>query len=394
MKRPPAPEWARRLKKWAEPFERFVRDYTAGLKARDLQRLFEADASNAYKILVRDQSQPEQQKQGFDLFLHRVKVVFLGLSYKLSPARRVLFAAAILFAVLGIVRFDYSPGRGGINLDDSLLWFLCSIVGLVFLLGLELVDRVRIRDELEIARQLQHDLLPQVPPPIPGYLFAFSYRTANEVGGDYYDFIPIGDGRFAIISGDASGHGMAAGLLMAITNAALRLAIDIDSEPEKVVRLVNRLLVHTGGKRAFMTLFFAVLEPESGRFDYVCAGHPFPFLRRANGEIVELGSGALPLGLRPEIKPSPASITIEPGDLLLLYSDGLPEAVNRETDADYGFDRLRRAFAPGGVPQEVHDRILCDLGAFLRAEPPNDDISLVVMNRFATPPPPPPPPGP
>ena len=94
----------------------------------------------------------------------------------------------------------------------------------MFLLALELVDRVLVRDELEVARQLQRDLLPSERPDCPGYRIAHSYRTANEIGGDYYDFLPLPDGRLALVIGDASGHGMAAGLLMAIANAALKLA--------------------------------------------------------------------------------------------------------------------------------------------------------------------------
>ncbi len=101
----------------------------------------------------------------------------------------------------------------------------------MLLLVLELADRVVVRDELEVARELQRELLPRQAPEVPGYEFAFSYRTANTIGGDYYDFLPLEDGRLVVLMGDASGHGIAAGLLMAIANSALKLGFDADPDP-------------------------------------------------------------------------------------------------------------------------------------------------------------------
>jgi sigma-B regulation protein RsbU (phosphoserine phosphatase) len=318
-------------------------------------------------------------------------MVFLGLSYKLKPARRVLFAGAVVFLLLAIIRYDFLTPGGSFQIDDSPLLFLISTGMLLFLLGLELVDRIHVRDELEIARQLQHDLLPHLPPQLAGYQFAFSYRTANEVGGDYYDFIPVDGGRMALVAGDASGHGIAAGLLMAIANATLKLALDLDPRPERVIRLLNKVLFQTGTSRAFMTLFVGLLDPSSGRLEYVCAGHPFPLLRHVNGELEEIGRGALPAGIRAELELSPAEVVIAPGETLVMYSDGIPEAVRQSTGADFGFDRLRHLIVPPGSPQEIHDRVLTNLDQFLAGEPRSDDVSLVVIRREATPPLPPPP---
>jgi hypothetical protein len=381
---------ARRLKHRLEPFDRFVREYTSGLRPRDLQRLFDHDAAEAYRTLTRDQSEAPPHLEGIKLLWHRIKVVFLGLSYKLKPARRVLFAGAMVFLLLAIVRYDFLTPDGSFQVDDSPLLFLISSGMLLFLLGLELVDRIHVRDELEIARQLQHELLPQQAPQLAGYQFAFSYRTANEVGGDYYDFIPVAEGRLALVAGDASGHGIAAGLLMAITNATLRLALDLDPRPERVIRLLNKVLFRTGTSRAFMTLFVALLDPDSGRLEYVCAGHPFPLLRHVSGELEEIGTGALPAGIRAELELSPAEVVIAPGETLIMYSDGIPEAVRQSTGDDFGFERLRHLVVPPGSPQEIHDRILTNLDQFLAGEPRSDDVSLVVIRRQPEPPPPPP----
>jgi serine phosphatase RsbU (regulator of sigma subunit) len=184
-----------------------------------------------------------------------------------------------------------------------------------------------------------------------------------------------------VVTGDASGHGIGAGLLMAIVNATLKLAIELDPSPAQVARLVNRVLVRTGDHRAFMTLFYGLLDPATGHLDYVCAGHPFPLLRRSGGDVLELGTGCLPLGLRDHLRLQPGSVELCPGDLLVLFSDGIPEAAHRASGTDFGFDRLRHLVEPGGTPQQVHHRILADLDLFLRGEPRADDVSLVVVGR-------------
>ncbi|MDD5562815.1 MAG: PP2C family protein-serine/threonine phosphatase [Thermoanaerobaculaceae bacterium] len=333
-------------------------------------------------MITREQDLSAEPRGWLRRGLFRAKVLFLGLSYKLTPARRVLFAAAIVAAIFGLFKFNAVIDTTRVNIDFSSLWLLVSVVLLVFLLALELVDRVLVRDELEVARQLQRDLLPAAAPDIPGYAVAHSYRTANEVGGDYYDFLPLADGRVALVIGDASGHGMAAGLLMAIANAALKLAVEVDPAPARVATLLNRVLFRTGDRRAFMSLFYGVLEPASGRLAFVCAGHPFPLLRTAAGEIRELGSGSYPLGIRPEVDARSSEVTISPGDLLALYSDGLPEAANAAGEA-IGYDALRALLQEPGGPQEIHDRLRRALDTHVGGEPLRDDVTTVVIARLA-----------
>jgi serine phosphatase RsbU (regulator of sigma subunit) len=257
-----------------------------------------------------------------------------------------------------------------------------------------------VRDELEVARELQRQLLPRVAPALAGWEVAHSYRTANAVGGDYYTFRELPDGRVAVVGGDASGHGIAAGLIMVIAHSTLRLATDQDPRPEAVVPLVNKAIASAGGRRAFFTMFYGLLEPASGRLDFVCAGHPFPLLRHADGEVVELGRGGLPLGIRRQLDLAPETVTLAPGDLLLIYSDGIPESVRRSSGETFGFERLRHLVALGGSAGEAHDRVVGAFDAFLSGEPQSDDISLVALSRAGAPtdsradPPPPPPPPP
>jgi hypothetical protein len=365
--------------------ERFVKDYTAGLDTRDLRRLFDRDATRAYQVLTREHDGTPEPRGGFRRFLYRAKLAFLGLSYKLTPARRLLFAASLVAFLLGFVddpQVVVTRGKTAWSLDFSPFWFGLSLAMMAYLLALELVDRIRVRDELEVARELQEDLLPHDVAPIPGYDFAHSYRTANEVGGDYYDLTPLPDGRVSLLVADASGHGMAAALVMAIANATLKTALDLDPSPERVIALLNRTLCRTGTKRTFMTVFYALLDPQTGVMEYVCAGHPFPVLRRADGTLEELGCGGLPLGIREPLEVLPATVVLQPGDLVLLYTDGLAEALDSQGREAFGYSRIAALAGDGGSPVMVHDRILKAFDRHVGDEPLKDDLTLLVAARL------------
>jgi hypothetical protein len=363
----------------------FFRDYTEGLSSRDVKRLFDRDAARAYEVLTREHSREPEPKKGLQRFLFRARLAFLGLSYKLSPPRRLLFGLSLLAFVIALVSgsgISYSSRRIGLSLGVSPFWTTVSVGGLVFLLALELVDRVRVRDELEVARELQEDLLPHDLPLVPGYLFAHSYRTANEVGGDFYDVTLLPDGRLSLMVGDASGHGMAAGLVMAIANATLKTALDLDPSPERVLELLNRTLCRTGTRRTFMSVFYAVLNPGTGELDYVCAGHPFPLLRRTGGRLEELGCGGFPLGIREPLHVVRHTVRLEPGDLLLLYTDGLPEALDLQGRTAFGYEKIQAALQLGGTPQQVHDTLLRSFDHHVGDESLRDDLTLVVIARL------------
>lgn len=326
--------------------------------------IFHRDARRAYAVLDRDGRFREEPEGVVGKLLHRIRVVFAGVAGQLTPGRRWLFILCLVAA--GV---DPTP------------WSLIACAGLFFLLLMELVERVALRDELEIARDLQRDLLPAEPPTIEGYRVATSWRTANEVGGDYHDFLPASEGRTAIVVGDASGHGMAAGLLMAIASATLKAAVDSDPEPQQVAEQLNRALHRAGGRRAFMAIFYGLLDPGSGRLDFICAGQPFPLLLRAAGGVEELGEGALPLGIHERARPSAGSNILEQGDRLILFTDGLAEAVAGPDEEAFGFDRIRQLATAGGSAVEIHDRILAAFERHIADQPLADDITLVVISR-------------
>jgi hypothetical protein len=375
-----------KARRYVQQTRTFITDYTEGADADQFRRLFNRDVADAYQVLNRDRDDEEPTDE-LALWTHRAKVVFLGLSYKLQPTRRLIFAGSLLLALFGLIADDpltYSGERLSVSIEFSPIFFLASIASLVLVLTMELVDRIRVRDELEVARELQSDLLPDEVPDVPGFQVAHSYRTANTIGGDYYDLLPTPDGRIAVVVGDASGHGIAAGLLMALANASLKTAIDLDPAPVAVIRLLNRALFRTGDRRAFMTLFYSVLDPVSGDLEYICAGHPFPLLRRAGGAIEELGTGQLPLGMRPELDVSTQTVHLDDGDLLVLFSDGLPEAIGEQGEA-FGFDRIRTLLGGIGSPQTIHDRILMAFDQHLGGESLTDDLTLLVMARNLVP---------
>lgn len=386
-----------RARRRADRVQEFFRDYAGGVSGKQIRRLFDHDAAEAWNVLTRDQVLADEPEDGLGRFLFRARVFFLGLSYKLSPPRRLLFAAALVLTLVALftdwnVRRD--TGRVAFSLDTDPLLYVVAVGCLVFLLALELVDRVRVRDELEVARQLQQDLQPAEAPRVEGWRFAHVYRTANEVGGDFYDFPLLPDGRVVLAIGDASGHGMAAGLLMAIAHATLHTALDLDPDPVRVGEILNRALCRAGDRRAFMTFFYGLLDPVSGHLDYVCAGHPYPLLRRTAGTVEELGRGGLPLGMRPALALRREAAEVAPGDLLFLYTDGLPEAVD-PVDRAYGFERLRQVVATGGGAEATRDRVLADLDRHRGERDVVDDVSvLVVARQVGLPPPPPPPPPP
>ncbi|MGV8040539.1 MAG: PP2C family protein-serine/threonine phosphatase [Thermoanaerobaculaceae bacterium] len=357
--------------------------YTGDLRTSDVQRLFDRDAARVWRVLTRDETRSTAAGTPLGRGWLRLKLLLVGLSAKLSPPRRLLFGVALVTFVLGLVARQAELSYGEVVIRFPSLYLVVAFALMVFLLALELADRLLVRDELEVARELQRELLPRAVPELPGYRFAHASRTANEVGGDYHDYIPLPDGRLALVIGDASGHGMASGLLMAITSAVLKLALELDPTLERVFGLVNRVLCRTGDRRAFMTLFVGILDPSTGALTYACAGHPFPLLRRAGGALEELGQGGLPLGLRLERAVAASATVLEPGDTLVLYSDGLPEAANPRGEP-LGFERLEYCLRPGGDPPSVVARLLASLDTHAGTEPLRDDLSLVVVQRPAT----------
>ena len=350
----------------------------------------------------REETGPEakrRQRSGkgaapFFRFLRTANAVLFGLSQRLAPARRVLFGAVLLFILLSmqgpaVSRSTRKIGSGVRRTSEYRFYFdngylLASITLLTLLLAMELVDKINFRDELDLARELQSSLIPKLLPTPAGYEIGAHNRIANMVGGDIYDFVVLPDGRLAILFGDASGHGMTAGLVMAVAHAAFRTQLETDPGPEAMFATLNRILCRTGGPRAFFGCVYLLLSPD-GSFIGSVAGHP-PVLRIAgSGEVLErVGKGAYPLGVKTPLQWSTESGRVEPGQALLLHSDGLSEARDASGaefgDARVEFSVRRAAASPAPALVEALARDVMD---FCGREAPEDDVSIAVIRRLA-----------
>jgi len=240
-----------------------------------------------------------------------------------------------------------------------------------------------VEQELGTARSIQHALLPKDLPKLEGWKIAYHYQPAREVGGDFYDFLRLDDGRVGLVIGDVSGKGIAAALVMANTQSVLRaVARRGNIAPGRVLAEANEVLYAYIPSGTFVTCFYGVLDPESGRLVYANAGHDPPYSQRG-GEAKELRARGMPLGLMPGMPYEEKEAVLAAGDDLLLYSDGLVEAHNPEGDM-FGFPRLRKlimAKSTGSV-EELVDFLLAELARFTGTDSEQeDDITLVTLER-------------
>jgi serine phosphatase RsbU (regulator of sigma subunit) len=243
-----------------------------------------------------------------------------------------------------------------------------------------LEERTRIEQELRTAQFIQRALLPREVPPLPGWQVMPFYRPAREVGGDFYDFLPFEDGRLGIVIGDATDKGVSAALLMATTCTMLRTAALGSISPGEVLARVNDLLAANIPTGMFVTCFYAILDPGNGCLRYANAGHDLPFWRHSSG-VSELRATGMPLGMMPGSRYDVQEATVEPGDSLLFYSDGLVEAHNAER-AMFGFPRLMALMATHAGGTALVDFLLCELASFTGEHvEQEDDVTLMAVHR-------------
>jgi serine phosphatase RsbU (regulator of sigma subunit)/predicted ester cyclase len=202
----------------------------------------------------------------------------------------------------------------------------------------------RIEQELWVARRIQRGLLPKVTPALDGWQLVPHYQPAREVGGDFYDFLQLEDGRLGLVIGDVSGKGVPAAVLMASTRSILRAVAQRSSPPGHVLEEVNEILVSDVPPNTFITCFYGVLEPESGHLSYANAGHNPPCYRRHDGSATELRARGMPLGLMSGMHYDQEATTLMPGDGILFYSDGLVEARDPQ-GVMFGLPRLKSLVA-------------------------------------------------
>lgn len=242
-------------------------------------------------------------------------------------------------------------------------------------------QRERIEQQLRVAQLIQQQFLPETLPELGGYELAALYRPASAVGGDFYDFIELPDGRLMVVVGDVTDKGVPAALVMSSTHALLRAAAPRLVEPGAVLADVNELLCGDIPAHMFVTCLVLVLDPATGVIDFANAGHPLPYLRRATGGVEEMRARGMPLGLLTGMEYEQKQVTLEPGDALLLHSDGLAEAHDPGHEM-FGFPRLAALVADGPTGAKLIDRCVAELAAFVgEGREQEDDITLVTLER-------------
>ena len=241
-----------------------------------------------------------------------------------------------------------------------------------------------IERDLDLAHKVQRGLLPAAPPTVPGYYFFDFYEPANQVGGDYYDYVELPDNRLAIVVADVSGKGVSAALLMAKLSGEVRYCLASEPDPAMAMSRINTSFSRSGWQDRFVTFVLAVLDSERHELTIVNAGHMAPFLRHNKGQVDPIGEEetGLPLGVENEYEYQAYTRSLEPGDYLAMFTDGFSEAMNCDNEL-YGMDRLRELLANETTPvKELGRRILDDVKQFVGGRPQSDDMCLACFGRM------------
>jgi phosphoserine phosphatase RsbU/P len=380
---------SRRLQDW-------MQTYVHDLKAEDLQRLFTRDTREAYEFFARHIDSREFE----GLPWHRraavqLRLFFTAFTMKLSPARRVVYAVSLIFAVSGfftLVRWHLAQARlgrvtvgfPGVTLPDGMLALVVAFALVNLLVLLEVADRLSLKNDLEIAREIQKAMLPPGRYRAPGADVAGLSRPANTVGGDFYEILPLGDGRLVTAVGDVAGKGSPAALLMALLLAMMRTLVDERLEPAALMERLNIQVCRQAPGTRFITLFYSVFDMATGELTYVNAGHTQPLVLHADGRVTHLTDGGVALGMFEASTYKTGRLALAPSDLLAIYSDGITEAENREG----------RPFDEGGLEEvllaERNNNVAAIGAAVVRAVEIYtsdvrfaDDLTLLLLRRSA-----------
>jgi serine phosphatase RsbU (regulator of sigma subunit) len=281
---------------------------------------------------------------------------------------------------------EASPESGDVLLDPYSSAYDALVRNLTWRIRAEKArERERLKQELSVARRIQQALLPKATPKFNGWQLAAYYRPARQVGGDFYDFLELPNGHLGIVVGDATGHGMPAALLMATTRGMLRAVAQHLDSPGEVLARVNDAICPEIPPNMFVTCFYAILDPADGRLLFANAGHNLPYLRRDGQRSSDLWARGMPLGLMPRMSYEENETSLESGESILFYSDGLVEAHNPHREM-FGFPRLREVVDEyGSAGGSLVERLINDLSGFVGAgSEQEDDITLVVLQRLRT----------
>jgi len=375
----------------------FFDQYTQGLTPADFQRLFTRDTPEAYRYFTRHLDRAKiDALPWYRRWFVEIRLLFTAFSMRLSPARRILYAGAVLAATIGLLQLFRGVARQTLVLfpftlhpplpqwAPGTMWLFVAFAAVNLLILMEVADRLSLKGELEIARDIQLAMLPGGAYEAGDAVMCGVTRPANTVGGDFYDILQRADGRWVVTVGDVAGKGSPAALLMALLLAMLRTLVD---EGLETSRLLTRLNVQVGRhspKDRFITLFYGLYDPPTGRLEFVNAGHLPPIIQRRDGRFERLGSagGGPALGMFDEASYTAREIQLEPGDRLVLFSDGITEAENPRGQPfeEFGIEQVLTSTA-GQTPEAIGRALLAAAERHAGDARLSDDLTALVVQR-------------
>jgi hypothetical protein len=309
--------------------------------------------------------------------------IFMALAHRLSPPRRLAFAVAVLAAILGWTKFIiFCLNIEAADRSSGAFWIVISFVVIVMLLFMELRDKLDLKGDLEVAREIQFGLVPSEPFSEGSIKIWHYMRPANTVGGDYYDIIKLDDSRIGIVVGDVSGKGIPAALLMALLLSSLRTLVSAGLRGTELISRLNDYLCANIPLGSLVTLFYGELELASGKLTYVNAGHNPPFLMRLGKQLERLPVTSIVLGFLAGSAYESQETCLGNGEGLLLFTDGITEAFN-EKEEEYGEPRLADFLQSHAdePPPRLIESITEDVVAFCSSSRPSDDMTLMFVAR-------------
>jgi len=383
----------------------FITRYTHDLTPEELGKLFTRETPEAYRFFARGINTAELE--GLPWHQKTIKYAqgfFLAFTMRLSPARRLMYGVALAFAVIGLLQLFSGFGMMRVPIPIALFFVNIRIPAPLFANGtiallvgfllmnllvlLEVADRLSLKRDLEVAREIQNAMLPEGTWSGPGVEAFGLTKPANTVGGDFYDILPQPDGTVLVALGDVAGKASPAALLMALLLAILRTLVD---EGLPLTALVQRLNIqvsrHAPASR-FITLFLASFTPSTGRLEFVNAGQTPPLLRRQNGSIERLMQGGVALGMFEGSTYQAGEVHLNPGDALLMYSDGLTEAESPDGQPfdEAGLERTLALFAGAyqkTAAAELGKAVFDAVERHRRDQRLQDDLTVLVLSRLA-----------
>jgi sigma-B regulation protein RsbU (phosphoserine phosphatase) len=366
---------------------RFFEAYTQGLTTVDLERLFTRDTPEAYRFFTRAIDFDQLKKLPWHRrTLAHARLFFLAFTLKLTPARRAIYGLSLVCILVGLVELFQEMQLLLVPhpvFAAGTMWLVAGFLLVNLLVLLEVADRLTLKNDLEIAREIQQAMLPRGAFHMPG-LEAFGMtRPANTVGGDFYDIMPLPDGRVLLALGDVAGKGSPASLLMALLLAMMRTLVD---EGLDGAALADRLNIQVGKhapRSRFVTLFVATLNPATGEFVYVNAGQNPPLVRRLNGSYERLRAGGMALGMFEHATYTAGTTHVGAGDVIVMYSDGITEA---EDGAGQPFDEagLQRILDGGtwGSAKELAWATFAAVEQHTEQRRLLDDLTILAIRRL------------